>query len=152
MAPEILASTFFRANLGVLDRDAADIFIKWAGTNCSQHIVREEGNSTMLYAGRENSRTAQQIKNTLRALASNKKIQLNTENSFVTLLGAEEYNKAIAQKAIEAGLPGHKDRTRATCGSTCRGEYRLELLPEGFELRSKELYEALLAADDWNSK
>ena len=70
MSQQILqTSAHFRANLGVLEETAAQVFSNWAEANCIHHVMQEENGSTVLYATRQISRTERQHKKTLQALA-----------------------------------------------------------------------------------
>ena len=133
-------SAHFRANLGVLEETAAQIFSNWAETNCSHHVTREEDGSIVLYATRKNSRSEQQNKNTLRALASNKNIKLKTEAAFLQLLRPEEYDEVIAREATAAtsqtDAPGLRDAVPPTC---CKMEViTIASLPDGIDERARE--------------
>ena len=141
-------SAHFRADLGALDETAAQVFANWAKANCSHHVTREEDGSTVLYAARKNSRSEQQNKNTLRALASNKNIKLKTEAAFLQLLRPEEYDEVIAREATAAtsqtDAPGLGDNMAPTC---CKMEViTIARLPDGFDERARELLAQLVAA------
>lgn len=140
-------SAHFRANLGVLDEIASEVFSTWAAATCSHHMMKEEDGSTVLYATRKNSRSEQQNKNTLRALASNKKIKLKTEPAFLRLMSPEEY-EAIAREVTAAieqtDAPGVQEAVMPTC---CKMEtITVAQLPDGFDERAGELLARLIAA------
>ena len=150
MTGEILkTSAHFRADLGALDKTAAQIFSNWAKANCRHHITREEDGSTVLYASRRNSRSEQQHKNTLKALASNKNIKLKTGAAFLQLLRPEEYDDVIAREATaaagQAGAPGLRD---AVPSPTCCSMEMVTVakLPDGFDARAGEILAQLVAA------
>ena len=143
MTRDILqSSTHFRADLGALNETAAQEFSKWAAVNCIHHVMQQENCSTVLYATRQNSRTEQQHKNALRALASNRKIKLKTEASFLRLLHLEEYEviggevSATDGQMNEAPLP-------TPCGMEM---ITIEQLPDGFDERAGKLLAQLVAA------
>jgi hypothetical protein len=141
-AENLETSAHFRANLGVLDETAAQVFTNWAAVNCIHHAIQEENGSTVLYATRQNSRTEQQHKNTLRALACNKKIKLQTDASFVRLLH-EEYEATGGEASdIQMDEPVLRE---ATLRMPCRAEI-FTALPEGFDERAEQMRLALVAA------
>ena len=108
MTAEILQSAHFRANLGVLDETAAQVFTNWAAANCTRFVLREQSGARVLYATRPNARSPQQHKTTLRALSSRNNIQLKTEATFLQLLNAKEYEEVIAPdaRAAQTNAPG----------------------------------------------
>ena len=138
-------SMYFCANLGVLDVAAVQAFSIWASANCSQHILREEDGSTVLHAKRASSRTEQQHKNTLKALASNRKIKWKTEASFLRLLGPEEY-EAIVREALpvvgQTEAPGPREDAPPMC---CKMETIMQL-PDNFDFQAGEMYAQLVAS------
>ena len=139
-------SAHFRANLGVLSEAAAQEFSKWAAVKCIHHVMQEENGSTVLYATRQNSRTEQQHKNALRALASNRKIRLNTEASFLRLLH-EEYEAIAPDTRASVDQTDTPDDVREGGASptSCKLEF-LTKLPDGFDERASAMLEALVAA------
>ena len=143
MSQQILqTSAHFRANLGVLNETAAQIFSNWAAVNCIHHEMQEENCSTVLYATRQNSRTERQHKKTLQALASNKKIKLKTEPSFLRLLHDEYAETGGEASDVQMDEPGLRE---ATLRMPCRVEI-LMALPAGFDERAEQMRLALVAA------
>jgi len=145
MSQQILqTSAHFRANLGALNETAAQIFSNWARANCIHHEIQEENCSTVLYATRQNSRTERQHKKTLQALASNKKIKLKTEPSFLRLLHDEYAVMGGEASATDVQIdePGLRE---ATLRMPCRVEI-LMALPAGFDERAQQMRLALVAA------
>ena len=144
-AENLQTSAHFRANLGVLDETAAQVFTNWAAANCSRFVIREESGARALYATRPNARSSQQHKNTLRALSSRNNIQLKTEASFLQLLSPEDY------EAIAREFPADVDTTHAPAlregasPTSCKMEI-LTQLPEGFDARAREILSQLVAA------
>ena len=141
-AENLETSAHFRANLGALDEAAAHLFTNWAAINCIHHVIQEENGSTILYATRQNSRTEQQHKNTLRALASNKKIKLQTDASFVRLLHEEYEATGGDASAVQMDEPNLRE---ATLRMPCLAKIRTEL-PAGFDERAEQMRLALVAA------
>ena len=145
-AGNLETSAHFRANLGVLDKTAAQVFTNWAAVSCIHHVMQEEDGSTVLYATRQNSRTEQQHKNALRAVASNRKIKLKTEASFVRLLH-EEYEDTGGETSatdVQMDEPSLREAVPPTC---CKTEMiTVAQLPEGFDARAEELLAQLVAA------
>ena len=137
------SSTHFRANLGVLDETAAQVFSNWAEANCSHHVMQEENGSTVLYATRQNT-TEQKHKNALRALASNRKIKLKTEASFLRLLH-EEYEVTGGEASdVRVAEPSLREATLPTsCGVELLTGTKL---PAGFDTRAEQMRLALIAA------
>ena len=145
MTRENLASSaHFRANLGVLDEAAAQVFANWAAVKCIHHVIQKENSSTVLYATRQNSRTEQEHKKTLKALASNKKIILNTEASFLKLLH-DDYAVMGEEASATDGQMDEPTLQEATLRMPCGVEI-LTQLPEGFDEHAEEMRLALLAA------
>ena len=143
-AEHLETSAHFRANLGVLDETCAAVFTNWATANCSRFFLREESGAMVLYATRPNARSSQQHKNTLKALASNKRIKLKTEASFLQLLHPEEY-EAIAPDTLVS--VDQKDASQeGVYPTSCKMEI-LTQLPDGFDERAREMLEALVAAE-----
>ena len=136
-------SAHFRANLGVLDEDAAQVFSNWAKANCSHHVMKEEDGSKVLYATRANVRSPQQHKNTLRALISRNRIQLKTEASFLQLLTAKEYEEVIApdSQAAHTNAP-EQEAAPPTC---CRVQIIAREISADFDRRAKEMLAQLVA-------
>ena len=136
-------SAHFRANLGVLDETAAHVFSSWAEANCSHHVMQEENGSTVLYATRQNT-TEQKHKNALRALASNRKIKLKTEASFLRLLH-EEYEVTGGEASdVRVDEPSLREATLPTsCGVELLTGTKL---PAGFDTRAEQMRLALIAA------
>jgi len=136
-------SAHFRANLGVLDETAAQVFSNWAEANCSHHVMQEENGSTVLYATRQNT-TEQKHKNALRALASNRKIKLKTEASFLRLLH-EEYEVTGGEASdVRVAEPSLREATLPTsCGVELLTGTKL---PAGFDTRAEQMRLALVAA------
>ena len=136
-------SAHFRANLGVLDETAAQVFSNWAEANCSHHVMQEENGSTVLYATRQNT-TEQKHKNALRALASNRKIKLKTEASFLRLLH-EEYEVTGGEASdVRVDEPSLREATLPTsCGVELLTGTKL---PAGFDTRAEQMRLALVAA------
>ena len=146
MKRDVQSSAHFCANLGVMDENAARVFSTWASANCSHHLLREEDCRTVLYATRQNSRSEQQHKNTLRAFSSNKNIKLKTEAAFLRLLHPEEY-EAIVREATSAvdtttDAPALREAVPPTC---CKMEI-LTHLPEGFDARAGALLSQIASA------
>ena len=143
MTPQILqTSAHFRANLGALNETAAQIFSNWARANCIHHVMQEENGSTVLYATRQNSRTERQHKKTLQALASNKKIKLKTEPSFLRLLH-DEYAVTGGEASVEQkNAPSLREGAIPT---SCKMEIVTQL-PEGFDVHAGALLSQLVAA------
>ena len=139
-AENLETSAHFRANLGVLDETAAQVFTNWAIVNCIHHVIQEEKGSIILYATRQNGRTEQQHKNALRAVASNRKIKLKTEASFLRLLH-EEY-EAMAGEAPDVQMD---ELTLREVPTSC-GVETLTALPVGFDERAQQMRLALVAA------
>ena len=137
-------SAHFRANLGVLSEAAAQEFSKWAAVTCIHHVMQEENGSTILYATRQNSRTEQQHKKTLKALASSKKIQLKTEPSFLRLLH-DDYAVMGGEASTTDAQIDEPSLQEATLRMPCGVEI-LTQLPEGFDDRAEEMRLALVAA------
>ena len=137
------SSAHFRANLGVLDETAAQVFSNWAEANCSHHVMQEENGSTVLYATRQNT-TEQKHKNALRALASNRKIKLKTEASFLRLLH-EEYEVTGGEASdVRVAEPSLREATLPTsCGVEL---FTGTKLPAGFDTRAEQMRLALVAA------
>ena len=136
-------SAHFRANLGVLDETAAQVFSNWAEANCSHHVMQEENGSTVLYATRQNT-TEQKHKNALRALASNRKIKLKTEASFLRLL-PEEYEFTGGEASATDVRMDEPSLEKATLRMPCKVELFTEL-PAGFDERAEQMRLALVAA------
>ena len=136
-------SAHFRANLGVLDETAAHVFSSWAEANCSQHVMQEENGSTVLYATRQNT-TEQKHKNALRALASNRKIKLKTEASFLRLLH-EEYEVTGGEASATDVQMDEPSLEKATLRMPCKVELFTEL-PADFDERAKQMRLALSSA------
>ena len=138
-------SAHFRAALGTLDEAAVQAFSNWAEATCSHHVLREEETATVLYATRASSRTEQQHKNTLKALASNRKIKWKTEASFLRLLGPEEY-EAIVREALpfvgQAEPPGLRGDTPPVCCKMAT----ITQLPDDFDFRAGEMLAQLVAS------
>ena len=135
-------SAHFRADLGALDETAAQIFSNWARANCIHHEIQEENCSTVLYATRQNSRTERQHKKTLQALASNKKIKLKTEPSFLRLLH-DEYAVTGGEASVEQkNAPSLREGAIPT---SCKMEIVTQL-PEGFDAHAGALLSQLVAA------
>ena len=135
-------SAHFRADLGALDETAAQIFSNWARANCSHHVMQEENGSTVLYATRQNSRTERQHKKTLQALASNKKIKLKTEPSFLRLLHDEYAETGGEASDVQMDEPSLRE---ATLRMPCAVEILTEL-PAGFDEQAEKVRLALVAA------
>ena len=145
MTQQILqTSAHFRANLGALNETAAQIFSNWARANCIHHEIQEENCSTVLYATRQNSRTERQHKKTLQALASNKKIKLETEASFLRLLH-EEYEVTGGEASATDVQMDEPSLEKATLRMPCKVELFTEL-PAGFDERAEQMRLALVAA------
>ena len=142
--PTLQTSAHFRADLGVLDEAAAQEFSKWAAANCIHHVMQEENGSTILYATRQNSRTEQQHRKTLRALACNKKIRLKTEASFLRLLH-DEYAATVGEASATDVQMDEPSLREATLRMPCTVEIFTQL-PEGFDERAEEMRLALVAA------
>ena len=136
-------SAHFRANLGVLNEAAAQEFSKWASLNCIHHAMQEENGSTVLYATRQNT-TEQKHKNALRALASNRKIKLKTEASFLRLL-PEEYEFTGGEASATDVRMDEPSLEKATLRMPCKVELFTEL-PAGFDERAEQMRLALVAA------
>ena len=143
-AENLQTSTHFRANMGVLNEAAKQEFSKWAEATCIHHVMQEEGGSTVLYATRQHKRSEQQHKNTLKALASNKRIKLKTEASFLQLLHPEEY-EAIAPSVTRASVEQTDAPREGVYPASCKMEMRTQLA-DGFDERAREMLEALVAA------
>ena len=143
MTQQILqTSAHFRANLGALNETAAQIFSNWARANCIHHEMQEENCSTVLYATRQNSRTERQHKKTLQALASNKKMKLKTEPSFLRLLH-DEYAVTGGEASVEQkNAPSLREGAIPT---SCKMEIVTQL-PEGFDAHAGALLSQLVAA------
>ena len=136
-------SAHFRADLGVLDEAAAQEFSKWAAVNCIHHVMQEENGSTVLYATRQNSRTEQQHRKTLRALACNKKIKLKTEACFLRLL----HDECAAMGGEASDVQMDEPRLReATLRMPCGVEILITELPADFDERAEQMRLALVAA------
>ena len=134
-AENLETSAHFRANLGVLDETTAQVFTHWATVNCIHHVIQEENNSTVLYATRQNSRTEHQHKKTLKALASNKKIKLKTEPSFVRLLHDDYAVTGGETSDAQMDEPSLQEATlRMPCGVEI-----LTHFPEGFDDRAEQM-------------
>ena len=145
MSQQILqTSAHFRANLGVMDQAAAQEFSKWAAVNCIHHVMQEENGSTVLYATRRNSRTEQQHKNTLKALASNKAIKLKTEACFLRLLH-DEYEVMGGEAPATDGHMDESSLREAALRMPCRAKILTEL-PQGFDDLAEQMRLALVAA------
>ena len=136
-------SAHFRANLGVLNEAAAQEFSKWAAVNCIHHILRKEDGSTVLYATRQNT-TEQKHKNALRALASNRKIKLKTEASFLRLLH-EEYEVTGGEASATDVQMDEPSLEKAALRMPCKVELFTEL-PADFDERAKQMRLALSSA------
>ena len=137
------SSAHFRANLGVLDETAAQVFSNWAEANCSHHVMQEENGSTVLYATRQNT-TEQKHKNALRALASNRKIKLKTEASFLRLLHEEYEVTGREAPDVRVDEPSLREATLPTsCGVELLTGTKL---PAGFDTRAEQMRLALVAA------
>ena len=134
-AGNLETSAHFRANLGVLDETTAQVFTNWAAVSCIHHVIQEENGSTVLYATRRECKTEQQHKNALKAVASNRKIKLKTEASFVQLLH-EEY---VGREASNVQMD--EPTLREACGVEIR-----TALPDGFDDRAEQMRLALVAA------
>ena len=144
MSQQILqTSAHFRANLGALNETAAQIFSNWARANCIHHEMQEENCSTVLYATRQNT-TEQKHKNALRALASNRKIKLKTEASFLRLL-PEEYEFTGGEASATDVRMDEPSLEKATLRMPCKVELFTEL-PAGFDERAEQMRLALVAA------
>ena len=145
MSQQLLqTSAHFRADLGVLDEAAAQEFSKWAAVNCIHYVMQEENGSMVLYATHRHSRSEQQHKNTLKGLASNKKIKSKTEASFVRLLH-DDY-AAMGGEASATDVQMDEPSLReAPLRMPCEVEI-LTQLPEGFDERAEEMRLALVAA------
>ena len=138
MSQQILqTSAHFRANLGVLEETAAQVFSNWAEANCSHHILRKEDGSTVLYATRPNARSSQQHKNTLRALSSRNKIKLQTEASFLRLLH-EEYEVTGGEASATDVQMDEPSLEKATLRMPCKVEL-FTALPAGFDELSEQM-------------
>ena len=155
-------STFFRADLGLLDTDGETAFSKWAEATCKHYVMRTENDSTVFYATRAEGKTKQQYRNTMRALASNHNIALTILD--LTLMEKEEYQAQTDASRNTHGPPIDTQEPRATLtdgpqmntpqpratlidgGShaSCGGEWRA-LLSEDFDDRSKQAYNLLIA-------
>ena len=145
MSQQVLqTSAHFRANLGVLDETAAQVFSNWAEANCSHHVMQEENGSTVLYATRPNARSSQQHKNTLRALSSRNKIKLQTEASFLRLLH-EEYEVTGGEASATDVQMDEPSLEKATLRMPCTVELYTSL-PAGFDERAEQMRLALVAA------
>ena len=143
MSQQILqTSAHFRANLGVLEETAAQVFSNWAEANCIHHVMQEENGSTVLYATRQISRTERQHKKTLQALASNKKIKLKTEPSFLRLLHDEYAETGGEASDVQMDEPSLRE---ATLRMPCAVEILTEL-PAGFDEQAEKVRLALVAA------
>ena len=143
MTGQILTtSAHFRANLGVLDEVACEVFSTWAAATCSHHMMREEDGSTVLYATRPHAKSSQQHKNTLKALACNKK--LKTVASSLQLLHPEEYEAMIARDT-RAPVDQTDTPRESASPTSCKIEF-LTKLPDGFDERAREMLQALVAA------
>ena len=140
-------SAHFRANLCVLDEAAAQAFSKWAASNCSHHVLREESGATVLYATRASSKTSKQHRNNVKAFASNKNIKLNTNASFLILLRPEEYEEAIAHEALAAAGQTTTPDIREVAPPMCCKMEMISQLNEDFHARAQVMLEALVAAD-----
>ena len=144
MSQQILqTSAHFRANLGVLEETAAQVFSNWAEANCSHHILRKEDGSTVLYATRPNARSSQQHKNTLRALSSRNNIKLKTEASFLRLLHEECKDTGGEPSATDVHMdePSLREATMPTpCG------VEILTLPQGFDERAEQMRLSVVAA------
>ena len=143
-AENLQTSTHFRADLGVLDEAASQVFANWGAVSCIHHVIQEENGSTVLYATRQNSRTEQQHKKTLKALASSKKIQLKTEPSFLRLLH-DDYAVMGGEASTTDAQIDEPSLQEATLRMPCGVEI-LTQLPEGFDDRAEEMRLALVAA------
>ena len=155
-------STFFRADLGLLETAGETAVSKWAEANCSHYVMRRENDSTVLYAKRVDSKTKQQYRNTIRALASNRNIALTILD--LNLMQQEDYEAQTDASRNTHGPPIDTQEPRATLtdgpqmntpqpratpidgGShtSCGGEWRA-LLSEDFDDRSKQAYNLLIA-------
>ena len=144
MSQQILqTSAHFRANLGALNETAAQIFSNWARANCIHHEIQEENCSTVLYATRQNT-TEQKHKNALRALASNRKIKLKTEASFLRLLHEEYEVTGREAPDVRVDEPSLREATLPTsCGVELLTGTKL---PAGFDTRAEQMRLALVAA------
>ena len=138
-AGNLETSAHFRANLGVLDETAAQVFTNWAAVNCTNHVIQEENGSTVLYATRREGRTEQQHKNALRAVASNRKIKLKTEASFVRLLHDEYVGGGSSDAQMD------EPSREATLRMPCKMEI-LTQLPDGFDARAGALLRQIASA------
>ena len=141
-AGNLETSAHFRANLGVLDETAAQVFTNWAAVSCIHHVMQQENGSTILYATHQNGRTEQQHKNALKAVASNRKIKLKTEPSFVQLLH-EEY-EVVGGGASDVQMD---EPTLREAPTSCGVEI-LAALPDGFDEGAEQMRLALVAARD----
>ena len=142
-AEDLQTSAHFRANLGVLNEAALQEFSKWAAVNCIHHVMQEENGSTVLYATRHNSRTAQQHKNALRAVASNRKFKLKTEACFLRLLH-KEY-EAMVGEASATDVQTDAPLRESVPPMCCRMEI-LAQLPEGFDAHAGALLSQIASA------
>ena len=106
--------------------------------------MQEENGSTVLYATRQNSRTERQHKKTLQALASNKKIKLETEASFLRLLH-EEYEVTGGEASATDVQMDEPSLEKATLRMPCKVELFTEL-PADFDERAKQMRLALSSA------
>ena len=138
-------SMYFCANLGVLDEAAVQAFSNWAEATCSHHVLREEETATVLYATRASGRTEQQHKNTLRALASNRRINWTTEASFLRLLGPEEY-EAIVREALPVVGQTEAPGVRGDRPPVCCKMATITQLPDDFDFRAGEMLAQLVAS------
>ena len=139
-AENLETSAHFRANLGVLDKAAAQVFTKWAAVNCIHHVIQEENGSTVLYATRREGRKEQQHKNALKAVASNRKIKLKTEPSFVQLLHGEYEVVGGGASDVQMDEPTLRE-VPTSCGVDI-----FTALPDGFDDRAEQMAEQMRLA------
>ena len=138
-AGNLETSAHFRANLGVLDETTAQVFTNWAAVNCIHHVIQEENGSTVLYATRREGKTEQQHRNALKAVASNRKIKLKTEASFVRLLHDEYVGGGSSDVQME------EPSREATLRMPCEMEI-LTQLPDGFDAHAGALLRQIASA------
>jgi hypothetical protein len=140
-AGNLETSAHFRANLGVLDATAAQVFTNWAAVSCVHHVIQEENGSTVLYATRREGRTEQQHKNALKSVASNRKIKLKTEPAFVQLLQDEYEVVGGGSSDVQMEEPSRE----ATLRMPCEMEI-LTQLPDGFDAHAGALLRQIASA------
>ena len=92
----------------------------------------------------QKSRTEQEHKKTLKALASNKKIKLKTEPSFVRPLH-DDYAVMGGEASATDVRMDEPSLQEATLRIACGVEMLTEL-PEGFDERAEQMRLALIAA------